>query len=85
MTKRRKTIAEENSEEKSKARVDRGTSDDVELLRLVIDSHPGLRTRVINKIRELKVGLSTSALDEAQEKESRVREIRRNGGRPKQQ
>lgn len=32
----------------------RGTQDDLEVLKIIIDAHPGLKTRILKRLRELK-------------------------------
>lgn len=45
-------------EEKEKSQMlkekPRGTQDELEVLKLIIEAHPGLKTRVLNKIREMR-------------------------------
>ena len=33
----------------------RGTQDELEVLKMIIEAHPGLKTRVLNRIREFKM------------------------------
>lgn len=55
------------------AKKERSTHNEMEILQLVIEEHPVLREKVLNKIRQIKSSFDTNPLEEFKKKQEDIK------------